>query len=169
MNLTKAKIQDFNSIYSEIEKNFIPDERRDYKDALKLLENGDFSVYNVEENGEKIGFITLWHFSDFEFAEHFVIYESFRNKGYGSRALSALKAKFERIVLEAEPPTGEIQKRRLAFYGRNGFFENEKEYMQPAYRKEGEEVPLVIMSYPSPLEDFDGAVRCIKRKVYFSE
>ena len=166
MNLIKAAEEELELIYSEIEKNFIPDERRDFDATLRVFKDKDFTAYHLEEGGIKVGFITLWHFPDFEFAEHFVIYESFRNKGYGSRALSTLKAKFERIVLEAEPPTGEIQKRRLAFYGRNGFFENEKEYMQPAYRKGGKKVPLVIMSYPSPLEDFDEAVRLIKRKVY---
>ena len=169
MDLIKATEKDLHLIYSEIENSFIPDERRDFEGMRNVFENEDFTVYHLNEGGTNVGFITLWHFEDFEFAEHFAVYEPFRNKGYGSAALNVLKTSFKRLVLEAEPPTGEIQQRRLAFYKRNGFTENEKEYMQPAYRKGGKEVPLVIMSYPSRLESFDKSIRLIKRKVYSSE
>ena len=70
------------------------------------------------------------------------------------------------MILEAEPPFGKLETRRLAFYRRNGFCENEKEYMQPSYRKDGNEVPLVIMRYPQILDEFDYPISLIKRKVY---
>ncbi len=166
MNLTKANISEFDFIYSEIEKNFIPDERRDREDALRLFSEGKYDIYLAFEENENVGFITVWQLGDFIFAEHFVIYEGFRNKGYGARVLLELQRIFPKTVLEAEPPFGEIQKRRLSFYKRCGFFENPGKYMQPAYRKGGEEVPLVIMSYPSLLNNFDETVSLILKKVY---
>ena len=167
MKIRKASISDFDFVFSEITKNFIPDEYRERKEALELFENGKYEIIYFMNNEENVGFITIWPLSDFVFAEHFVIYEKYRNKGYGSEALRALKSLFPKIVLEAEPAFAELQKRRLDFYKRNGFFENPEEYMQPAFRKGGNEVPLRIMSFPALLDNFEEAVSLIKKEVYF--
>ena len=169
MKITKSKLSDFDFIYSEIEKSFIVDERRDYADALMLFKEGKYEVVEFLQEGERVGFITLWKLSDFVFAEHFVIYEKYRNRGLGSLALAALKENYEKIVLEAETPVTDIAKRRLGFYKRNGFIANEQPYLQPAYRKGGSEVPLVIMSYPEALDDFDLATALIRKEVYFKK
>lgn len=166
MQVRKLSISEFDRIFSEIEKNFIPDERRDYPEAKARFESGEYDVLEFSSDGIPIGFITVWNFSDFVFLEHFVIYEEYRNHGYGSLALAELKSLFPKMILEAEPPFGGLQARRLAFYRRNGFFENEKKYLQPSYRDGGNEVPLVIMSYPEVLDDFDRPISLIKRKVY---
>lgn len=168
MKIVKATHTDFDSFFSELNRNFSPDERRDFRSALSLFDRGEYDVYNIcKENGEKVGFISIWDFSDFVYAEHFVIYEKHRNLGYGTEALKAVKEAFKKIVLEAETPENELQRRRLAFYKRNGFLENEKPYMQPAYRKDSSEVSLVIMSYPDILDDFDTVVSQIKERVYY--
>ena len=166
MKLKKMTLSDFDRVFSEIEKNFIVDERRDRKDALRLFKEGKYGAYLAFEKNTNVGFITVWELGDFIYAEHFVIYESFRNKGYGAKVLLELQRIFPKIILEAEPPFGEIQKRRLSFYKRCGFAENEKPYMQPAFREGGNEVPLVIMSYPSPLDNFDESISLILKKVY---
>lgn len=166
MKILNAAMNEFASVYSEIEKNFIPDERRDFTDALQLFEEKKYEILKFIYNGEEVGFITVWPFSDFVFAEHFVIYEKYRNLGYGSKALCALKSLFPKIVLEAEPAFAELQKRRLNFYIRNGFLMNDESYFQPAYRKDGSAVPLVIMSYPCVLNNFDEVVAALKKEVY---
>ena len=166
MEIKKSTLSDFDFIYSEIEKNFIVDERRDYTDALTLFKEGKYEIAEFLQDGRRVGFITLWKLSDFTFAEHFVIYEKYRNQGLGSIALSTLQENYEKILLEAEPPTTDIAKRILCFYKRNGFIANEQPYLQPAYRKSGSEVPLIIMSYPEALDNFDLYVSLIKREVY---
>lgn len=169
MKIKTASISDFDFIFSEITKNFIPDEHRDYKEALALFKSEKYKILCFVRDGEDVGFITVWPLSEFIFAEHFVIYEQFRNKGYGAEALGALKAMFPKIVLEAEPPFAELQLRRLNFYKRNGFLENPEKYVQPAFRKGGNEVPLVIMSFPTTLSDFENTVSIIKKEVYFKK
>ena len=166
MEIINADISDFNLIFSEIEKSFISDERRDRDDALSLFLDKKYEILRFYVDGTNVGFITAWQLSDLVFFEHFVIYEKYRNQGYGAAALAALKQKFPKMVLEAETPNSPIAKRRLNFYKRNGFIANERPYLQPAYRKDSSPVPLVIMSYPAAVEDFDGLVSNIYREVY---
>lgn len=166
MELLKLAIEDFDSFYSLIEESFIEEERRDYSDALSLFREGKYEILKIVSDSKTVGFISLWHFPDFVFAEHFVTYKRYRNLGFGAEALSILKERLGRIILEAEPATSDLTKRRLSFYKRNGFLENPEDYTQPAYRKGASGVKLVIMSYPERLEGFEDTVTKIKRKVY---
>ena len=166
MELKKILIDDFDAIYSEMEKNFVKEERRDYIPARKLLDKEDYLVYHITVSGENVGFITVWLLSDFAFVEHFVVYEKYRNLGYGGMALSLIKDRFKKAALEAEPPEEGIRARRVDFYERNGFIRNPQKYIQPAYRDGGDEVELVLMSYPNLLGEFDRAVGEIHKTVY---
>ncbi len=166
MKLTQINPQDFDGIYAEMEKNFIPDERRDYAHAKRVLSCPEFHIYHVEREGENVGFISFWCLDGVTFFEHFVIYERFRGAGLGAQVLPLLQAKFSPLVLECEHPDTPMQARRLAFYKRNGFCENDYPYMQPAYRAGGNEVPLILMSYPTPLADPAATAEKIRREVY---
>ena len=59
--------------------------------------------------------------------------------------------------------------RRAAFYLRHGFFENDCDYHQPAYRKNGAEVPMLLLSSPAPLDDPCAIAAQIRREVYESK
>jgi len=166
MEIINASYADFDSIFSEIEKNFIEEERRDYEVAKELFLNGQYSILQFLIDGQKVGFITAWTLPDFVFFEHFVIYENFRNRGYGSLALDALKSKFKAAVLEAEPPHTPLAERRLNFYKRCGFVADPRPYLQPSYRKGASPVPLVLLSFPEKPRDFDKTVSAIYEKVY---
>ena len=166
MELFAMPREDFDKIFCEMEKNFDKAERRDYVDALATLDNPHYSILLICENGNTLGFITLWDIGEFTFAEHFVIFEEYRNSGYGARALSLLCKRYTNIVLEVEPPITDMKKRRIAFYERAGFVKNEREYIQPSYREGEAGVPLIIMSYPTLLSDFDSAIPKIYNIVY---
>lgn len=166
MVLEKAFIEDFDSVYDALEASFIPEERRKRDDARALMLSGKYTVFHVLDGECKIGFITVWDLEGFAFVEHFVTYEEYRNKGYGSRALSLLKERYDSIVLEAEPPTEGMPARRIAFYERNGFCRNKQFYLQPPYRESENGVELVLMSYPSVLDDFHCTAGEIYKKVY---
>ena len=166
IELVKMQKADFDGIYAEMKKNFIPDELRDYAHAKRVLEDPAFHLYHIEHEDEKVGFISFWRLDGVTFAEHFVVYERYRGAGIGAQVLPLLQQKFAPLVLECEPPDTEMKARRLAFYKRNGFHENNYPYMQPAYRKNGSEVPLILMSYPSPLADPAATASLIRREVY---
>ena len=164
--LMEMEKHEFDGIFAVMEQNFIPDELRDYAEARRVLNEPAYHIFHVVKEGEKVGFITVWCLDGVTFAEHFVIYERFRNGGFGAGALAALQQKFDCIVLEVEHPDTPMKARRLAFYKRNGFFENDYPYFQPAYRQDGSEVPLILMSYPAPLESPAATAAHIRREVY---
>lgn len=166
MKLIPMKKAEFSAVYDQLEQNFIREERRSREDAEAMLERSQYVVYHAISGDERVGFITVWELDGFTFAEHFVVYEAFRNRGYGAEILAALKEIYPRIVLEAEPPVGEMPRRRIGFYERNGFCRNPRPYFQPSYYGEEDGVELVVMSYPALLADFDGTVAQIYETVY---
>ena len=166
MELLPIEADEFVAIYAAMEEAFPREERRDRKAAETLLSNPCYRVYHAVQDGLRVGFITLWELADFIFVEHFVIYPPFRCKGYGAEVLAALQTRYFRIVLEAEHPETLLAARRLAFYGRCGFVQNDYPYLQPSYHGEAEGVPLVLLSYPTKLKAPDVAVRQIYQTVY---
>lgn len=166
MKLKKISNCEFDQIYDILEQNFIPEECRERETARALLANPDFTVYNTVDGDNNVGFVTVWSFEDFDFIEHFVIYEAYRNKGCGARVLELLKSRGKNLVLEAELPVDGIQKRRIAFYERNGFVQNQHPYVQPPYRQGQNGVPMVLLSCPSELSDFENTVKQLYQKVY---
>ena len=166
MRLIEISHADFDAIYAAMERNFIPDERRDYAHARRVLDCPEFHLFHVECENEKVGFVSFWCLDGVTFFEHFVIYEAFRGNGIGEQVLSLMKEKFSPLVLECERPVEPIQACRAAFYKRNGFCENDCDYYQPAYSAQGSEVPMLLLSYPTPLEDPHGVAEQIRREVY---
>lgn len=166
MNIRPMPPERFDDFFAVLTEGFDACERREYKDARALFENKKYEVLLISDQGTTVGYITTWSVGKSVFIEHFVILKEYRNRGYGKEVMEFFKKDFPYILLEAEPPTGEIQRRRLGFYKRCGFHQNQQSYVQPPYREGDAAVPLVIMSYPEPLSDFDGTVAEIYRTVY---
>lgn len=169
MQLTTLQKEEIAHFLDALEEAFPPEERRTRAAARSVLADPRYHVHVAQKDGKRVGFITLWALNGFAFAEHFVIDPVHRNKGYGGQVLTALKQLYPRLVLEAEPPEDALKCRRLAFYRRNGFFENDIPYLQPSYREGESDVPLVLLSYPDPLKSPESEITEIYRTVYGRE
>ena len=169
VTLEKASVADFDTVFAAMQESFIPEERRDREDALALFDDPAYTVYHVVKDGVRVGFITVFALEGFTFAEHFVVYAAYRNGGIGSATLGALTSIHPRVILEVEYPETALQARRLTFYKRNGFCENDVPYIQPPYRKGDQGTPLILMSYPVPLSSPEAAIAQIYRHVYHKE
>jgi len=151
--LSELKKEQFHDLFQLFEESFPQDEYRPYELQKALLSLPQYKVYVYEKDHVLGGFFATWEGPSFIFIEHFAVKESFRNNGLGSRLLQEfVKLAKKPIVLEVEPPKGDLQKRRVAFYERNGFKLNQWSYLQPALAKDQKPVPLVLMSYPRALE-----------------
>ncbi|WP_197284133.1 GNAT family N-acetyltransferase [Bacillus sp. JCM 19041] len=150
--LKKLEENQYPQFYQLMEDSFPVDERRPLKQQQSLLLREDYTVYIHEIDGEIAGFLAIWETSDFVFLEHFAVNTTFRNRGLGSKLIQALSAQIDKpIVIEIEPLEGDLEKRRAAFYERNGFHLSHYGYIQPPLAQGLKPVPLVLMSYPNPL------------------
>lgn len=123
-------------------------ERRDLPQLLQILENPDYHMDVLLENGTFVGILFYWDPGNLIFLEHFAICPQLRNLGYGAQALSLLKKPGKPILLEIEPPVDNLTCRRQNFYMRNGFLPNAYHHIQAKYRPNDEDLVLKILSFP---------------------
>ena len=115
----------------------------------------------IADTDEFIGFILWWDFEHIRYIEHLAIVPRLRGKGYGQRILKKFTSRPDiPLLLEVEHPDTEINKRRINFYQRIGFVVNEYEYKQPPYKKCGNDVPLILMTYPNVISKRDIELFC---------
>lgn len=143
--------------------SFPPEERRDW-DLIVNEDNPELS--GIYEENALVGLVTLWHFEDFIYVEHFAVDSSMRSKGTGAAVLSLLAGEPLPLLLEIEPPhSSPDAERRLKFYSRNGFTTISTTYIQPPYKPGLPEVPLHLMSTSAEL-DPEKAAETLHRHVY---
>ncbi len=158
----------FDTVYNKMTAAFPIEERRDCYDQKECLNNKYFNFFEIYDSETPVGFTALWIFDAFVFIEHIAIDEDKRSGGYGSKTIELIKETYQKpIILEAEAPKTEQQIKRIRFYERLNFKINTFDYMQPSYHG-GEDVPLLILSYPSPLSDreFEEFLKETRQEVY---
>jgi len=135
---------------------FPPEERRQYRDVgeLQAFIQSRSPLFRIivktePDAGAILGFLTWWDFPQYAYVEHFAVRPDMRGAGLGTEMLAHLRSTTDKgILLEVErPEKGEIARRRIAFYERNGFEQHpEIEYIQPPYSPGMSEVPLLLMT-----------------------
>ena len=122
INLKPVTDEKFSSVYKRLIDAFPYEERRDERDEKKCLLKSQFNFCEITDDGESVGLIVFWVFSKFLFVEHIAINKEIRSKGYGSKTFELLKSQYKLpIILEAESPETEMQKKRIKFYENLGF------------------------------------------------
>lgn len=168
INLKPVTDENFSVVYKRLVDAFPYEERRDESDEQKCFLKKQFNFCEITDDGESVGLIVFWVFERFLFIEHIAINEEIRSKGYGSKTIELIKTKYNLpIVLEAEFPETEMQKKRIKFYENLGFKVNSYSYTQPSYHN-AESVPLQILSFPKLLneKEFDVFFVETRRVVY---
>lgn len=156
------------SVYKRIIDAFPYEERRDECDEEKCFLKKEFNFCEIIDNDESVGLVVFWLFNKFLFIEHIAINKEIRSKGYGSKTIDLIKSKYNLpIILEAEAPLTETQKKRIKFYENLGFKVNSYDYTQPSYHN-AESVPLLVLSFPKVLNEneFDEFFRETRIVVY---
>lgn len=148
-------ISHFDEVYALFEKAFIPAELREYEKMKTLFQQRVFDIYGYYQNSKLVGAISVWDLGDFVYLENFAVDASLRGHGIGAKILKELQVLYSQrqLILEVEEPTDDIKKRRISFYQRNDFIFNHYGYIQPALREMQTEVHLLLMSYPSVLNE----------------
>ena len=136
-------------LYTErlLTASFPRDEYRALHQQRSNVDGNEAFCMNILCDDEcPIGLLSYWRFDGYIYIEHFAIEATKRNKGYGALVLKQLLKTESKVVLEVELPTDETSCRRIGFYGRCGFEMCNREYIQPAYRADSNEVPMRLMA-----------------------
>lgn len=169
-NLKKFQDCDFDSLYKLMSEAFPSEERRNYEDQKRLLNEDAYSITShKDEVGNITAFIASWEFSHFVFIEHFAVSSKIRGNGMGTLMIKDYLSNCSKsIFLEVEPPENDISMRRIEFYKRLGFHLNDYDYLQPPLQKQHDFLPLRIMSYPKRVDnkEFIDFKNVIYDKVY---
>lgn len=134
--------------------SFPTEERRQLRTQKKIMNHPLYNFELITDKNQFIGFITWWKFDNLRYIEHFAISPNLRGNGYGLQILTDFIAKLELpVLLEVEHPKDDTSKRRIRFYQRAGFILNEYPYKHPPYKKGGNYVPLMLMTYPNTIKN----------------
>ena len=139
--------------------------RIDSQRFLSLIDNHPEITFNViTVDDEFAGMAVMWDLGEYRYFEYFAMVPSLRNQGVGAQVLKALCEESDLpIVGEAEPPVSPLQKRRIAFYERNGFHvELENPEILNGYHSDN----ILYFLSTKPLDDVDRCQRLIISKVY---
>lgn len=147
--------------------SFPQHERRDIEKQRYLTDNKPIFSNNIiqDEEGEGMGFVSLWTFPEFIYIEHFAIATHLQGKGIGRMVLEAIKARQLPIVLEVECPENEMAEKRIKFYENSGFSVWTTDYQQPPYRKGDAFYPMYLMLYGN-LSDMKQVKKTLYKEVY---
>ena len=171
MNLKPVTDENFSFVYKRLVDAFPYEERRDECDEKKCFLKEQFNFCEITDDGKSVGLIVFWLFERFLFIEHIAINKEIRSKGYGSKTIELIKTRYNLpVVLEAEFPETQMQKKRIKFYENLGFKVNSYEYTQPSYHN-AESVPLMVLSFPQLLNenDFEEFFKTTREVVYVIE
>lgn len=136
--------------------SFPPEERRDDELQRQVMSHPDYRLCAICDGCEPVGVVGYFDAPNFIYFENFCVSPEKRNGGYGSQTLKLLTNGLNKpFILEAELPIDELTRRRIAFYERNGMTINPYPHIQPHYRKEDSDLPLIVMTYGAQLVQSD--------------
>ncbi len=145
------------------------DERREPEELEALFGTPNYEFYALVKDGEFVGILEVWEFSNFKFLEHLAIIPTLQGRGFGTFIINDFVGKSDKpVYLEAEYPTTPIAARRVQFYLNSGFIIAPFEYIQPPYYPNKNSVPMVLfVSNNSGIMNIEQVVNIIKEQVYF--
>ena len=117
-------------------KSFPPYEQREAPSQECILGEEDFNFALVYDGKLFVGLVLYWEAAEYLYIEHFCILQTLRNHHYGQRTLDLLAEFGKTLILEIDPPTDAIARRRKMFYERCSFAENPFPHIHPPYHTE---------------------------------
>lgn len=168
ITFTNLADSDHSHFAQELFEEAFPEQERPPFSIIRQRDAGKFHFLVAENGDDPVGILTYWTFDELIYVEHFAIAEELRNQGLGKAVfLNFLSQQTEQVVLEVELPNTEEADHRVEFYASMGFFRNPQPYIQPAYRKGGMEVPMILMSkYELDDDEFCEIATLLHREVY---
>lgn len=106
------------------EEAFPPIARIESKSLLQLIDkHKKLDFIAICDKGNFCGFAMIWNLGSFRYFHYLTTLPECRNNGLGAQVIDAIRKQSPLpFISEVEPPVTEIQKRRIAYYKRQGLF-----------------------------------------------
>lgn len=134
IKLKEIDLNEFeNNMYSYYEEIFPDDERKPLSVIRKIYENGYTQIIGIFNDENPVGFMMVNKIEEDGFAilDYLAIFEEYRNKGYGTKAIELLKdlykdtkgifVEVDKIGLGIDDAENLIREKRKNFYENLGF------------------------------------------------
>ena len=131
--LTSADSSDHTELWPLYIQAFPGHERRSLKAHCQALLHPDYYCMAIFHENHRIGLAWYWKNAEYTYLEHFTIFPECRNRGYGKTVLNLLIQQHSDLILEVDPPTNAIRRRRIAFYKRQKLYLNYYPYFHRGY------------------------------------
>lgn len=155
LNLKKCDKRYFLDAWELYEYSFHEKEKRTLKEQEIILRDKRYEPIIFIKDNEVMAILFFWKFTKHIFIEHFAISYKSRGQLYGSKILADFLQKYQNVVLEIELISDEITQKRFNFYKRFDFVINNFKHFQIPFRKDSEELELLILSYKNKLEKIE--------------
>lgn len=127
-------------------------EKRNHAAKIRALNHANYQLQAWFDDELFIGMIGMWDFGDYNYIEHLAVNNTLRGQGYGKRMLNQFLQQFPQTILEIDPLTTEIARKRLHFYQSLGFQVNHYPHSHPTYHENLADHQLIVLSYPYPID-----------------
>lgn len=151
--LTDSADKLFDDAWAIYDTSFPRCEKRGRSHFVEALGDPLYRPWVFTEGDSVAGIAFCWQMPGAVYLEHLAVDPRRRNGHRGSMMLCDLCREGLPVVLEIEPPETDLTRRRRDFYLRNGFTENQIEYIHPSYCRPFSPHRLVLMSRPKPLTE----------------
>ncbi|WP_058913794.1 GNAT family N-acetyltransferase [Entomohabitans teleogrylli] len=152
-HLTDTASDDFRLVDTLYESAFPWHEKREAAAKQLALDNPHYRLLACYDGRLFVGMIGAWRFHGYSYIEHLAVNDQLRGAGYGKRMLRQFLDANPLTVLEIDPLTTGIARRRLRFYQQLGFQRNPFTHHHPSYHAGVADHLLLVLSHPHPLDD----------------
>ncbi|WP_172731755.1 GNAT family N-acetyltransferase [Pluralibacter gergoviae] len=127
-------------------------EQREPRAKRAAMADAHYALEAWFDGEQFVGLSGCWVFDGYLYVEHLAVDGALRSQGYGKRLLAQILSREPVTVLEIDPLTTEIARRRLRFYESMGFVANPWPHVHPAYHAQTAGHALIVLSYPTALD-----------------
>lgn len=128
-------------------------EQRELPAKQRALSDPHYALEAWFDGEQFIGMSGCWAFDGYVYIEHLAVDGSLRSQGYGKRLLGQILERAPQTILEIDPLTSDIARKRLRFYESMGFFANPWPHTHPTYHTDIADHELIVLSYPQPIAE----------------
>lgn len=142
----------FSRVDALYERAFPLHEKRTPEAKRRALQAANYQLQAWFDEAQFVGLIGVWRFEGYCYIEHLAVDDALRGQGYGKRMLRQFLQQSPLTVLEIDPLTCDIARKRLCFYQSLGFKINHYPHFHPSYHKDRADHELMVLSHPCQLD-----------------